>query len=106
VRAYYLNSGYDQTSGCKGGVGYSYERDYGGEEYELEIGHQCNASPQMIAMCCLHDEFLEILRFKDSNCGALSGMVLRKYHNLVAEIEEGVEEHKEKIREGDKNEEL
>ena len=101
MRSYYLNSGYDQTSGCKGGVGYSYERDYGGEEYELEIGHQCNASPQMIAMCCLHDEFLEILRFKDSSCGALSGMILRKYHNLVAEIEEDVQAHKEEIQEGD-----
>ena len=106
MRSYYLNSGYGQTSGCRGGVGYSYERDYGGEEYELEIGNQCNATAGMIAMCVLHDEFLEILRFKDSSCGALSGMVLRKYHDLVEEIENGVAEHRSKIQEGEKNEEL
>ena len=94
MRGYYLNS--TSTSGCRGGVGYSYKSDYGGEEYELEIGHQCNASPQMIAMCCLHDEFLEILRFKDSSCGALSGMVLSKYHKLVNEIEDNLRrEHDE-----------
>jgi len=106
MRAYYLNSGRNQTSGCKGGVGYSYEHDYGGEEYELEIGHQCNASPQMIAMCVLHDEFLEILRFKDSSCGALSGMVLSKYHKLVDEITNGVSDHMEKVRKEKENEEL
>ena len=94
MRAYYLNS--TSTSGSRGGVGYSYKSDYGGEEYELEIGHQCNASPQMIAMCVLHDEFLEILRFKDSSCGALSGMVLDKYHKLVNEIEDNLRrEHDE-----------
>lgn len=94
MRGYYLNS--TSTSGCRGGVGYSYKNDYGGEEYELEIGHQCNASPQMIAMCVLHDEFLEILRFKDSSCGALSGMVLSKYHKLVNEIEDNLRrEHDE-----------
>ena len=94
MRGYYLNS--TSTSGCRGGVGYSYKNDYGGEEYELEIGHQCNASPQMIAMCVLHDEFLEILRFKDSSCGALSGMVLSKYHKLVNEIEDNLRrEHNE-----------
>ena len=94
MRGYYLNS--TSTSGSRGGVGYSYKSDYGGEEYELEIGHQCNASPQMIAMCVLHDEFLEILRFKDSSCGALSGMVLRKYHRLVDEIEDNLRrEHDE-----------
>ena len=96
MRGYYLNSGYDQTNGCKGCVGYNYSDPFGGEEYELEIGHQCNASPQMIAMCCLHDEFLEILRFKDSSCGALSGMVLSKYHKLVNEIEDNLRrEHDE-----------
>ena len=94
MRGYYLNS--TSTSGCRGGVGYSYKNDYGGEEYELEIGHQCNASPQMIAMCVLHDEVLEILRFKDSSCGALSGMVLSKYHKLVNEIEDNLRrEHDE-----------
>ena len=103
MRGYYLNSIYT-NSGCRGGVG-SGQHTYDGE-YELEIGQQCNASPQMIAMCCLHDEFLEILRFKDSSCEALSEMVLHKYHDLVAEIEEGVEGHKEKIRKEEKNEEL
>ena len=50
----------------------------------------------MIAMCVLHDEFLEILRFKDSSCGALSGMVLSKYHKLVNEIEDNLRrEHDE-----------
>ena len=106
MRGYYLNSGYAQTSGCKGGVGYSYSDPFGGEEYELEIGHQCNASSKMIAMCCLHDEFLEILRLDNLRGGALSDMVLQKYHALVKEIDEGVETDKEKIREGDKNEEL
>ncbi len=94
MRGYYLTT--RSESGCRGGVGYSYKSDYGGEEYELEIGHQCNASPQMIAMCVLHDEFLEILRFKDSSCGALSGMVLSKYHKLVNEIEDNLRrEHDE-----------
>ena len=94
MRGYYLNS--TSTSGCRGGVGYSYKSDYGGEEYELEIGHQCNASRQMIAMCVLHDEFLEILRFKDSSCGALSRMVLSKYLKLVNEIEDNLRrEHNE-----------
>ena len=94
MRGYYLNS--TSTSGCRGGVGYSYKNDYGCEEYELEIGHQCNSIPLMIAMCLLHDEFLEILRFKDSSCGALSGMVLSKYHKLVNEIEDNLRrEHDE-----------
>ena len=84
MRGYYLKSGMGIESGCRGGVGHGYDTGFS-NEYELEIGHQCNASADLIALCILHDEIIELLAIKDS---PLHDMVLSKYHMVKQAIEE------------------
>ena len=76
MRGYYLTT--RSESGCRGGVGDAHLDS----EYELEIGHQCNASPEMIALCVLHDEVIEALKLS----GALGSLVHNKYCDLVREL--------------------
>ena len=99
MRGYYLNS-IHKTIGCRGGVGYGYDTGFT-DEYELEIGHQCNASAKMIAMCCLHDEIMGLLNDSPS---LLSQILVNKYHQLVKEVEDGVEVHRKEVKERDEDE--
>ena len=95
MRAYYLHSRYERDHGMRGGVG---ERDgFGtGDDYELEIGNNANASPEMIAICCLQDEILEFLAVTPS---ALGEVLLTTYRQKIAEINQRYDED-EKTRDG------
>ena len=88
MRGYYLHPRYDNDHGMRGGVGLGH--DYGGEDYELEIGNNATASPELIALCCLHDEILEYLEVSPS---ILSEVLMTMYHQKVAEIIQRYEEN-------------
>ena len=79
----------------RGGVG---TRDGFGstDDYELEIGNNANASPEMIAICCLHDELLEFLAVTPS---ALGEVLLAMYHKEVEKIEMGFEKNRQSRKE-------
>ena len=57
MRGYYIRASLFTESGCRGGVGGpSYDSDY-----ELEIGHNCNASFEMLSHCIMFDEIQELI---------------------------------------------
>lgn len=65
MRGAYLKSSSHNNKGCRGGVG-SFDGDY-----ELEIGNNQNASPQMLALCMLIDEITEHLKTSESSIGKM-----------------------------------
>jgi|TARA_R110000765_G_scaffold398788_1_gene493244 hypothetical protein len=85
MRGFYLHPANDTNRGCRGGVGYS----NGAEDYELEVGVNCTASSELIAICVLKDEILEFLAMQDSNVAKL---ILATYHQKVEEINNKYEE--------------
>jgi len=89
MRSYYLHPRYDRDHGCRGGVSHGYDRA-SGEEYELEIGNNANASAEMIALCCLHDEILEFLEVSPS---MLSEVLMTMYWRKVGEIKQRYQEN-------------
>ena len=89
MRSYYLHPRYDRDHGMRGGVGLGH--DYGhGDDYELEIGNNANASPELIALCCLHDEILEYLEVSPS---VLSEVLMTMYYQKVEEINQRYDEN-------------
>jgi len=66
-RAYLRPVGNDL--GCRGGVGSS--RDSCSDDFALEIGSQCHADPEMIALSTLIDEVREYLESSSSPIAAL-----------------------------------
>jgi len=56
MRHVYLRRGLDVESGQRGGVA-----EAEGEDYELEIGCNSNASPDMLSLCAHYDEIVEFL---------------------------------------------
>jgi hypothetical protein len=58
MRSYYLKST-DKDRGCRGGVGGIYKEF--DNDYELEIGSQCNCSSKMMALLIHYDEIMEYL---------------------------------------------
>ncbi len=54
--------------GCRGGIGSNCEYH---EDYEVEIGRNCNFSFEMYALCCMHDEIVEFLKSSESHIGRL-----------------------------------
>ena len=98
MRDYYLHPRYDRDHGMRGGVG---ARDGFGstDDFELEIGNNANASPKMIAICCLHDELLEFLAVTPS---ALGEVLLTTYRQKVREIEQRYEENEKTRDDGEK----
>jgi len=98
MRSYYLHPRYDRDHGMRGGVG---TRDGFGstDDYELEIGNNANASPEMIAICCLHDELLEFLAVTPS---ALGEVLLTTYRQKVAEIEQRYDKNSKTRDDGEK----
>ena len=90
MRDYYLHPRYDRDHGMRGGVGQHYETSAAAHEYELEIGNNANASSEMIALCCLQDEILELLEVSPS---ILSDVLLTMYSQKVAEINQRYEDN-------------
>lgn len=84
MRGSYLHST-DGAGGCRGGVG------SGDGDWELEVGSQCQASPEMMALCTLIDEVRELL---ENNAGHLGKMVLRKWLDEAKRLRD--EEYKSK----------
>ena len=54
--------------GCRGGIG---SKDDYHDDYEVEIGRNCNFSFEMFALCCMHDEIVEFLKSSESHIGRL-----------------------------------
>ena len=99
MRAYYLHSRYDKNHGCRGGVGTRDVVGIGSDEYELEIGNNANASSEMVALCCLHDEILEFLAVTPSILGEV---LLTMYYDKIREIDQRYEENKKTREDGEK----
>ena len=95
MRGYYLHPRYDKNHGMRGGVGYSHNDGFG-DDFELEIGNNANASAEMIAICCVQDEILEFLAVTPS---VLGDVLLTMYHQQVAEINQRYEDN-ETTRDG------
>ena len=98
MRDYYLHPRYDRDHGMRGGVGHGYETGFD-REYELEIGNNANASSEMIALCCLHDELLEFLAVTPS---ALGEVLLTTYRQKVVEIDQRYADNKKARDDGEK----
>lgn len=60
----------------RGGVSSSSCGPMGITENEIEIGNDCNASIEMLALCALIDEIVEYLKLSDSS---LAKLILHKY---------------------------
>ena len=69
MRHSYLSSSDNVYGGSRGGVGGGYD-----DEYELEVGQNQKASPEMIALCVYTDEIMEFLESVKSPIGS---MILR-----------------------------
>ncbi len=81
MRDYYLVDAFTNEQfkeACRGGI-----REKKGENYELEIGHNCYASPEIVALCIFIDEITEFLSKTDSAVGQL---IYKSYKGKVAEI--------------------
>ena len=101
MREYYLHPRYDkehQCDGMRGGVGHDHETGFD-HEYELEIGNNANASPEMIAICCMHDEIIEFLELSPT---VLSEMLLTTYNAKMAEINQRYADNKKARDDGEK----
>ena len=96
MRTYYLHPRYDRDHGMRGGVNYEDVVGTLSDEYELEIGNNANASPELIALCCLHDEILEFLAVTPS---LLGDALLEMYHKEVEKIEMGFEKNRQARKE-------
>lgn len=97
MRAAYLRSTKD-GGGCRGGVSSA-----DGEEYELEIGADKNASPEMMALCALIDEVVEFIKFSPSPIGQMIYLQYRKQLNeLEKQLQKDTEQRLQKI-ENEKN---
>ena len=102
MRSYYLHSRYDkdhQCDGMRGGVAISDVVGIMGDEYELEIGNNANASPEMIALCCMHDEIIEFLELSPT---VLSEALLDMYNDKMAEINQRYADNKKARDDGEK----
>ena len=81
--AYLMNSDGERIGGSRGGV--TSGHDY--SEYELEIGQNQNASPELLALCVHSDEIMEFLEKCDSPIG---GMILSGIKKQIKELNEGL----------------
>ena len=78
MRSVYLRR--DTEGGCRGGVSV---QDPHYTDYELEIGKDKNASPEMLALCALYDEILEFLK---NNPSYLGTMLLNKHKEITQRL--------------------
>lgn len=84
MRYAYLKRHTPNEGGSRGGVTSGYS---GGNEYELEIGQNQNASPELLALCVHSDEIMEFLEKCDSPIG---GMILSGIKKQIKELKEGL----------------
>lgn len=84
--AYLMNSDGERIGGSRGGV--TSGHDYG--EYELEIGQNQNASPELLALCVHADEIMEFLEKCESPIGRmiLNG-ITRETKELEQKLQDG-----------------
>ena len=66
MRYAYLKISDSRSEESRGGVTSGYS---GGNEYELEIGQNQNASPELLALCVHADEIMEFLEKCESPIG-------------------------------------
>ena len=67
-----------QTAGCRGAV-----NSADGNDYELEVGCDLRASPEMIAHCVMYDEIHHFLALSNS---PLSSLILRQYEEVLKNL--------------------
>lgn len=84
MRYAYLKRHTPNEGGSRGGVTSGYS---GGNEYELEIGQNQNASPELLSLCVHADEIMEFLEKCDSPIG---GMILSGIKKQIKELKEGL----------------
>lgn len=84
MRYAYLKRHTPNEGGSRGGVTSGYS---GGNEYELEIGQNQNASPELLSLCVHADEIMEFLEKCDSPIG---GMILSGVKKQIKELKEGL----------------
>ena len=88
MRGYYLSpTDHSDRSGCRGGVA----GRRGDNDYELEIGNQCNCSPEMMALLVHYDEVVEYLKLQkeDSSIAKIIyNHILETTGDLVREVAE------------------
>lgn len=76
IRSKQLNDGF---RGQRGGVG----SDCHGDDYELEVGIESHASPEMLALCQLYDEIMEYLELSRA---PLAKLLLQEHRECVADL--------------------
>lgn len=79
-----------QHGGCRGGIGYNKMYSEMGEEYELEIGNNANASVKMVALLAHYDEVMALL--ENNHAGPLGTLVLASIERETVRLEEAYEE--------------
>ena len=96
MRSFYLHCGLEHADlgGCRGGIGDNYPDS---QDYGLEIGQQCNADVDLLAVAVMHDEIIELL----GNSGPLGQLVLRQYNEIKAQLCNQLTASKERARKFD-----
>ena len=74
-----------ERGGQRGGVG---NADHDGE-FELEVGFESHASVELLALCQLHDEILELLRTSRSH---LAAMLLCSYQEGIRKLNQQLDD--------------
>ena len=89
MRNYYLKPSTRDLPACRGGVS---SVTHSEDEYELEIGQNCNASPEMIAFCVLIDEITEHL---NTNSSHISKLLYQQWRQTTARIKQSLEDEQQ-----------
>ncbi len=89
MRNYYLKPNTRNLPACRGGVSSVTHSEDG---YELEIGQNCKASPEMIAFCVLIDEITEHL---NTNSSHISKLLYQQWRQTTARIKQSLEDEQQ-----------
>ena len=99
ARTYNADGTLHRESGCRGGIGGN-NHHYGGDDYEVEVGHSCNFSMEMFAFCCMYDEIMEVLK-TSSKDSAVAALVLNKLYDTRKYYEADYKKRGEEVRKQD-----
>jgi len=95
MRGHYLQcTDHQDRGGCRGGVGSNYE------DYEVEIGNQCNCSAKMMALLVYYDEVMEYLKLQ-SEGSPLARMLFRDITKMEETINKEEDDSHLRQREAD-----